>query len=382
MFRYCSIILWFAVAALVALGLVMLASISTWVKDVETPYYYLQRQSVMAGVGLVAALIATFVEPSWLRKYWPWMLLAICVLLALCFVPGIGKEVLGSKRWIRVPGIGQFQPSELARPVCMIALAGWFARWQSETKTFFRGFFCPGILLAAPLLLIAAETDVGSALSISVAIAAVMFCMGTRPLYLLPTATIAISGAAWFVRNNENRWSRIQAWLDLEGNALGKGMQQWRALLAFGNGGPSGVGLGNSSEKLGLMAFPHADFIFPVIGEELGLYATLGVVLCYVLIAVCGAAIAIQASTVFEKGLAIGLTTMLVVPAMVNIAVTTAVFPNDGLPLPFVSFGGSSIIFSLATVGLLIGIHRRAIPRETTADLRAGRQQKSFAIKL
>lgn len=382
MFRYCSIILWFAVAALVALGLVMLASISAWVKDVETPYYFLHRQSIMVGVGLVLALIAIKVEPSFMRKLWPWMLLGVCVLLALCFVPGIGKEVLGSKRWIRFPGIGQFQPSELARPVCMIVLAGWFARWQTETRTLLKGFIVPGCLLAAPLLLIAAETDVGTALSVSVATAAVMFCMGTRMLYLVPTATLAISGACWFVRNNENRWSRIQAWLDLEANAQGKGMQQWRSLLAFGNGGPTGVGLGNSSEKLGLLTFPHADFIFPVIGEELGLYATLGVVLCYVLIAVCGAAISIQANTVFERALAIGLTMMLVVPAMVNIAVTTAVFPNDGLPLPFVSFGGSSIVFSLVTVGILIGIHRRAVPQEAVENVRALNLQKSFAIKL
>jgi cell division protein FtsW len=149
--------------------------------------------------------------------------------------------------------------------------------------------------------------------------------------------------------------------LDLENpvHQLDRGMQQWRALLALGNGGPWGVGLGNGVEKFGTLTFAHIDFIFPVIGEELGLIATLGVVLCYVLIAIGGIGIALQAKQVFERCIALGLTCVIVVPAIVNIGVTTAVLPNDGLPLPFVSYGGTSLVISLAAVGLLVGIHRR-----------------------
>ena len=165
--------------------------------------------------------------------------------------------------------------------------------------------------------------------------------------------------------HDANRWGRIEAWLDLENpvHQLDRGMQQWRALLALGNGGPWGVGLGNGSEKFGTLTFAHIDFIFPVVGEELGLPFTLGVVFCYVLIAIGGCGIALQANNVFNRCVALGLTCVIVVPAMQNIAVTTALLPNDGLPLPFVSYGGTSLVFSLAAVGMLVGIHRRSHAR-------------------
>jgi cell division protein FtsW len=365
MARHCSIILCVAVAALVALGLIMLASTGAWVRNVENPYHFLTRQAVMVGVGLVAAVFAARIQPEHLRKLAPWMFLTICVLLALCYIPGIGVAELGSKRWIKAPLVGRFQPSEVARMVVVICLATWFARWQTEVHTFWRGFILPGLIAGIPVLLIAGETDVGTALSLSVAVGAVLFCAGTRLVYLLPTAVISISGACWYIANDPVRWKRIEAWLDLENpiHQLDRGMQQWRALLALGNGGPYGVGLGNGVEKYGTLTFAHIDFIFPVIGEELGLRCTLLVVLCYVLIAVAGCGIALQAKSVFNRCVALGLTCVIVVPAMVNIGVTTAMLPNDGLPLPFVSYGGTSLVFSLAAVGLLVGIHRRSRPR-------------------
>lgn len=357
MFRHASILLCIAVAALVAIGLVMLASTSAWVKGVDESYLFLRKQTYVVILGLGLAVFAAFVPGEKLRKYAPLMWIGILVALLLCFVPGIGKEIYGSKRWIQLGPLG-LQPSEPAKIITVIALAAWFARWQTEVTTFWRGFIIPGLIAGAPILAIAAETDVGTALSLSVAAGAVLYTIGTRLSFLVPTAVTVISGAAFYVYNNQNRWSRIEAWLDLEANQLGKGMQQWRALLAFGNGGPSGVGLGNGVEKFGTLTFAHIDFIFPVIGEELGLPFTLGVVACYVLIAVAGTAIAVQATTIFNRCLALGLTTIIVVPAMVNIAVTTSVLPNDGLPLPFVSYGGTSLVFSLAAVGLLVGIHR------------------------
>ncbi|MCF7732843.1 MAG: putative lipid II flippase FtsW [Akkermansiaceae bacterium] len=362
MLRLSSILLCTAVACLVALGLTMLASTSVWVQGIEEPYLFLRKQSIMAGLGLFAALVCAWAPPGCLRKLAPWMLGATCVLLGLCFVPGIGVEIYGAKRWILLPGIGQFQVSEMAKLVVIIMLASWFARWQSEVHTFWRGFVLPGVIASVPILLIAAETDVGSALSLSVAVGALMFCVGTRIFYLLPTAMLALSGASYYIYHNENRWDRIQAWLHLDDPVyqIDKGMQQWRALLALGNGGPWGVGLGNGVEKFGTLTFAHIDFIFPVVGEELGLPFTLGVVLCYVLITVAGVAIAIQATNMFNRCLALGLTCVISVPAIVNIGVTTAMLPNDGLPLPFVSYGGTSLIFSLAAVGMLVGIHRRS----------------------
>lgn len=365
MARHCSIILCIAVAALVALGLIMLASTSAWVKGMEAPYHFLSRQTVMVILGLIAAVIAARWPVENFRKMAPWMFIGACVLLVLCYVPGIAAPELGSNRWIKAPFVGRFQPSELAKIVVVVCLSAWFARWQTEVHTFWRGFVIPGIIAGIPILLIAAETDVGTALSLSVAVGAVLFCVGTKLLYAVPTALAVISGACWYIANDVVRWKRIEAWLDLENpvHQLDRGMQQWRALLALGNGGPWGVGLGNGYEKFGTLTFAHIDFIFPVVGEELGLRVTLLVVLCYVLIAVAGCGIALQAKCVFNRCLALGLTCVIVIPAMVNIAVTTAMLPNDGLPLPFVSYGGTSLVFSLAAVGMLVGIHRRSHAR-------------------
>jgi cell division protein FtsW len=340
----------------------MLASTSAWVKGVEDPYHFLTRQALMVVVGLILALVAAHFPVEKFRKLAPWMFIIICVLLVLCYIPGIGVSIFGSKRWIQVPLIGQFQPSELSKIVVIICLATWFARWQTEVHTFWRGFVIPGMIAGLPLVLIAGETDVGSALTLSVAVGAMFFCVGSRLIYMVPSALAAITAVGYYIYNNENRWERIEAWLDLDNpvNQLDRGMQQWRALLALGNGGPWGVGLGNGVEKFGTLTFAHIDFIFPVVGEELGLPFTLGVVLCYVLIAIAGCGIALQANSVFHRCLALGLTCVIVVPAMQNIGVTTAMLPNDGLPLPFVSYGGTSLVFSLVAIGILVGIHRRS----------------------
>ena len=362
MARYCNIVLCTAVAALVALGLVMLASTSAGVKGVEEPYHFFWRQAGMAVFGVIAAFMLARLDPKYLRQWWPWILTVCCVLLALCYVPGISKTINGETRWITLPVIGQFQPSEVAKAVTMIAMAGWFARWQTETRTLLRGFVVPALLLGIPFALILFETDMGTAVGLGAAGFSVLFIAGARLLFLLPTTGLGAIAFGFLVRSNDNRWERIEAWLNLEDphHQLDKGLQQWRALLAFGNGGVNGQGLGNGFEKFGHMPYAHTDFIFPNIGEELGLWGTLGTVLCYVLIAVAGIGIGVTANNVFNRCLAIGLTAVIVVPAMINIAVTTAVLPNTGLPLPFVSFGGTNLVFTLASVGLLCGIQRRS----------------------
>ncbi|MDB6079410.1 MAG: cell cycle protein, partial [Akkermansiaceae bacterium] len=191
-----------------------------------------------------------------------------------------------------------------------------------------------------------------------------------------------MSGTGYYLYHNENRWKRILSWLHLDDpiNQRGTGMQQYRALLAFGNGGASGVGLGNGAEKFGTLTFAHIDFIFPMVGEELGLIGTLGAVLCYVVIAVSGAMISAQASNPFDRTLALALTVVIVLPAMQNIAVVTALLPNDGLPLPFVSFGGTSLIGMMMAVGLLCGVHRRS--RGEIRKALPGNAFGTYAVKL
>lgn len=369
MLRYSSILLCFSVVALVALGLIMLASTGVWVHNVDDPYHFLKRQAYMAAAGLVLAAILVWTPQEFLRRTYPVQMLAAVIALGLCFMPGVGEEIFGSKRWIKLPGLPQVQPSEFAKLAVIIALSAWYARWQTEVRTFFRGFLLPGAIVGIPVVLIMMQTDVGTAVSLAAAIGAVMFCVGAKLIYLLPTALTAVGAASYFVYTNANRWNRIQAWLDLDNpeHVLGTNMQQIRALYALGNGGVWGVGLGNGTEKFGTLSLAHMDFIFPVIGEELGLVCTLAVVICYVFITLGGIGIAMSATTVFNRCLALGLTCVLVIPAIINIGVTTAVLPNDGLPLPFVGYGGTNLVFSLAAVGLLVGIHRRSRPAAEAA---------------
>ena len=355
-----AIILCVAVAALVAIGLIMLASTSVWVEDPDERYAHLKKQVMWTSIGVVAALFLGAMDYRILRKFWLPILIGSCVLLSLCYVPGIGQEHYGERRWIKLPVLGQFQPSEIGKIAIIIGLAAWFAQYQAEARCFWRGFVLPGLILAVPTGLIFFEKDMGTAAAIGAAGFGVMFVAGTRWWLLGITAAGGLGALSWLVRMDPERWERIMAFMDLEGTKLGAGLQQYRAMLAFGSGGMWGRGLGNGAEKHGYLPFAHTDFIFAMVGEELGLVATLGIVFCFVLITIMGISIALHAEDHFGRLLGFGLTAVIVIPALMNMGVTTAVLPNTGLPLPFVSYGGSNLVFTLAAVGMLVSLHRRA----------------------
>lgn len=357
--RSSAIILCVAVAAMVSLGLVMLTSTSLWAAGVDE-YSLVKRQILWTGVGLVMAVALAWMDYRVLRRFWIPILVVACVLLALCYVPGVGVWRNGETRWINLPLLGQFQPSEVAKIAIIVGLAAWFAQYQAEAGCFWRGFVMPAALLGIPTMLIFFEKDMGTAAAVGAAGFAVLYVAGTRWWWLLMSAGSGFAGLCYMVMADTNRWSRIMAFLDLEGTKLEAGLQQYRAMLAFGSGGMTGVGLGNGAEKHGALPFAHTDFIFSMVGEELGLVATLGTVFCFVLITIMGLSIALHAHDHFGRLLGVGLTAMIVVPAIMNIGVVTAVFPNTGLPLPFVSYGGSNLVFTLAAVGLLVSLHRRA----------------------
>ena len=200
----------------------------------------------------------------------------------------------------------------------------------------------------------------------------------TKPV--VHPAAIGFTGLVGFVKSDSVRLNRIMAFLDPEAHREGAGWQQAMALDAFGNGGPSGVGLGNGIVKQ--MNFPehHTDFIFPVIGEELGLLVTLGIVLCFVIIFLVGIGISLHASDIFGRILGLGVTGIIVIPAMMNIGVTTSMIPNTGLPLPFVSYGGSNLVFTLAMVGVLLSVLRRSVI--TDRRVVPAVKEKKFEVRL
>jgi cell division protein FtsW len=285
----------------------------------------------------------------------------ICLALALCFVPGIGDEAKGENRWIVLPGVGlRFQPSEPAKLIIMVVLASWFARYQAEIRSFSRGFLVPCIILGIPLLLILLETDMGTTAGLGAAGLIVMYVAGSRLQFMLPSVAVAVAMLVVMVQQDPNRMRRITAFTNLEEHKEGAGWQQLLALEAFGNGGSEGLGLGNGLVKQKNFPEHHTDFIFPVIGEELGVFVSMGVILCFVVFLLTGMFIALSAPDLFGRLLGIGLTCSIVIPAMMNIGVTTACLPNTGLPLPFVSYGGTNLVFTMAMVGVLLSILRRS----------------------
>lgn len=361
MAKAASIVLCLAVAILIIIGLVMLASASARWDVNDEQYSYLSRQVLWLVIGLIGMVVISLIDYRVLRKMSVPLGIVTMIALICCFIPGIGDAAKGESRWIRLPLIGRCQPSELAKLTVMITIAAWFSRHQAETRTFWKGYVWPCFILGVPILLILAETDMGTAVGLGGAGLLVLFVSGTRLIYLLPSVGIAVSGLVLMVSQDEMRMRRVMAYMDPEAYRDSVGWQQAMALEAFGNGGPTGVGLGNGIVKQ--MNFPehHTDFIFPVVGEELGLAYTLGIVFCFVVIFLVGVWISLNASDLFGRILGLGVSSIIVIPAMMNMGVTTSSIPNTGLPLPFVSYGGSNLLFTCAMVGVLLSILRHSV---------------------
>lgn len=377
MTRTAAILIITSVGLLVAMGMVMLASTSYWANGMEQPHLLVNKQAKILVGALLAGMVIVYLKPDMLRKVAPWIFLFGVILLALCYIPPFGIEINGAKRWVKIPGLPQFQASEIGKITTLIGIAAYYARYITELRTFWKGFVIPGIVLGIPTLLILFEKDMDTAMALGLACFTVLFCIGVKARYLLPVfITCGVLGTA-MVMKDETRRQRIDAWLHLEENLKeyqDTNRQQWRSLLAFGNGGHEGLGLGNGVEKHGYLPEAHTDFIFPVIGEELGLYFTLGVVLCYVAFGIGGFIVALSTPDLFGRALALGITMMLLLPALINIGVTVGMFPNAGLPLPFVSYGGTNLMFSLWSVALLLCINRTTQKRvidDAEAYLRA-----------
>ncbi len=348
-----------AVLALLVLGIVMLFSTSAFARDAHgNPIYFVKRQLVWIVAGTMMAVFASVLDYHfWQRTWWIWFSLA-AVLLALCFVPHVGMLINGSRRWINFRVIA-FQPSELGKFAALTFLAFWFSKYSGKSHTFAKGLVVPMAAVGLLMGLIAREVDLGTTTLIGCSLFAVMFVAGTNLLYLAPLVISGLGGLYFVATHMPQRMARLKAFLHPDDFQGGAGYQQNQGLIAFGSGGVEGLGLGLGRQKMSYLPFAHTDFIFPVIGEELGLAATLGVVFCFLVITLAGTTIAMQARDRFGMLLGFGITVMLAMQAAVNIGVTTSLLPNKGLPLPFISYGGSNLAFCLFCVGILMNIFRQ-----------------------
>jgi cell division protein FtsW len=361
MHRKSAYFLFLAVLGMLVIGIVMLFSTSAFARDSHGDvYFFMKRQAVWLGVGLsVCTVAALFDYHFWLRTWWIWFGLAI-VALAFCFVPHFGMRINGSRRWV---GLGPFtfQPSEIAKVAVVFFLAWWFARCEKGAGRVLQGFVIPFGVVVAVLLLIVMEVDLGTTALIGATMFVIMFVAGTNPVLLGLLSLGGLAGILFVATHMSERMARLSAFMDPERFKDDAGLQQMQALIAWGSGGMEGLGLGNGRQKMLYLPYAHTDFIFPMIGEELGLRVSLLVVFLFVVIIVCGLMIALHAKDRAGLLLGCGIVSLLGLQAAVNIGVTTSLLPNKGLPLPFVSYGGSNLAACLFGIGLLLNIYRQGV---------------------
>lgn len=362
------------VLILVSLGVVMVLSASapSALSKTGSSYTYFIKQFGFAVFGIIAMLFVSKIDYRFYKKYY-WGVYVVSVLvLLLVLVPHLGKEVNGALRWIEIKGLGQFQPSEITKIGLIIFYAGYLSDHKSELKDFWRGFFKPLIFLAIPVaILYRIQNHLSVSLVISVITFVMMLMAGVRVLHfvwaglaggagltllLLKGKIDQIKGVAG--TSDSFRLDRIKVFFDPWSDATGTGYQMIQSLYAIGSGGLFGVGLGNSKQKYLYIPEPQNDFIFAIIAEELGFVGCIAIIALFAVFVWRGIVIAMKAPDMFGSLIAVGITTLVAIQAIINIAVVTASIPTTGMALPFFSYGGTALVILLSSVGILLNISR------------------------
>jgi cell division protein FtsW len=353
-------VLFTSVAALVGIGLVMVFSASS-----ATAYaqhgdiaYYLKRQLVWLAVGLCGAYALYRIDYHRLKGLAPYLLVISILALVLVFVPHVGLGVNGGRRWIGTSAIS-LEPSEFAKLALVIYLAAILSARGERITSLARGLVPACIPVAIMAVLVLKEPDMGTASLLLFTSFALFFAAGARLIHLVAVAFVTVPFAALTVLASPYRRARVFAFVDPWKDPLNTGFHIVQSLLALGSGGLFGVGLGASRAKFFYLPEQYTDFIFSVLGEELGLIGTLAVIALFVIVAYRAIRIALAAPDRFGFFLAIGAAAMVTIQAFVNIGVVSSSWPVTGVPLPFISFGGSSLVVNLLAVAIIANVGRR-----------------------
>jgi cell division protein FtsW len=351
-----------AVAALLAIGMTMV--LSTSYLHSQERYgdgtYFFRKQLIAMSAGVIA-LIACSQVPTSLYRRFSYPLLAITfIVLVMVLIPGIGVSRGGARRWIMFPGFA-FQPSELAKLAIVVYLAHSMAKKEELIRTFSVGVLPHLIVSGAFAGLLLLEPDFGAALILTMLLYFMLFIGGVRVRHLLATALLALPALVYVMVTAEYRLRRLMSFLDPWSDPLGSGFHVIQSLIAFGSGQWFGRGLGESRQKLLYLPEAHTDFIYSVIGEELGLLGALAVLALFGVIIVRGLQLTAKIEEPFDQYLAFGLTVVLGAQALIHMGVVMGLMPTKGLVLPFVSYGGSAMVINLIEAGILLGLSRRRL---------------------
>ncbi len=320
-------------------------------------FYFLIRHLLFLSIGMVFVFLIMAVDYRELRKLAkPFLLLGILSLIFV-LIPGIGKESNGARRWFQI-GTFNFQPSEFVKVIMLIYVSDFLARKQNKIRDFKEGFLPLMMVLAPVCALIVKQPDLGNSISIAVIMLVLMFVAGARFKHLGLILLAALPLVCFLIVKAPYRVARIMAFLDPWEDSLGIGFQLTQSQIALGSGGLLGVGLGRSIQKLFYLPAAHTDFILSIIGEELGFLGTFTIVGLFVFLVWQGSQIAKRTTDDFGYFLSTGIVAMIGLQAVVNIGVSIGALPTKGLPLPFVSYGGSALISNLIALGLLLNISR------------------------
>lgn len=350
------------VLSLLGFGIVLLATASAVRAQglYGDPHFFVNRQLTWMALALCVAWLARRFDYHWWKET-PALSIGFYLLVALAlmmvFAPVIGVKAKGSYRWLSL-GPLRVQPSEFAKIMTVVVMSVWMDRIGRSVRQFWKGAVFPVLGLGVIAALLVIEPDFGATMVVCVVGGLLMFVAGTRLLYLLIFGAGGVSVVGAFVFANANRMDRIKAWLSGEESGSAAAYQLKQALIAFENGGPSGVGFNQSIQKYNYLPEAHTDFIFAIGGEEFGFLFSIGVLLAFVIILACGICISLRAPDRLGRMLAFGMTVLLVFQAGFNIGVVTGCLPTKGLALPFMSYGGTNLVTAMLAVGTLMNIGR------------------------
>ena len=353
-------ILLIVVLALVSFGIVMVYSTTAILAGDRfgDPYFFLKRQAFYAIIGFLMMIGMMFVPHEMLKRFaYPILIVSILSLIAV-LIPGIGHRAGGSMRWLRISSLS-FQPSEFVKLGLIIFLSYFLTKKEEKIRSFSFGFLPTLILSGLVIALVLKEPDFGAALFLTTMVFLFLFVSGARVVYIAASFLLALPVAYYLLTNVAYRYRRLMSFIRPWDDPSGTSFQIIQSFLSFGSGGLFGLGLGEGRQKLFFLPAPHTDFIFSVIGEELGLVGAMVLVLLFFILTLRGIAIANAMEDRFGALLALGVTLMISLQAVINMGVVLGLLPTKGLTLPFISYGGTSLITNLVGVGILLRLSTR-----------------------